>query len=298
MAREKTTLAIIGVGLIGGSLGLCLKDKLGDDIYITGLCRSQASMDKAMELGAVDFASPDVKAVVEQADIIFLSPPVLQIVPMVEKILPYLKKGAIITDAGSTKQYIWEHLQKILPPDIYYIAGHPMTGREKSGVTAAKKDLFVGKAYVIVEDTGAPPEAHAKLMALLKHTGANFTTLDIAKHDRCASVISHVPHVAAAALVTLLNQSGGDMESCIKLIGGGFKDTTRIASSNADMWADICMTNGKAIAANLKALQEIIGTVITACENQDRQTIHDYFTASKQRRDALLEDAAHKFDTN
>ena len=107
-------------------------------------------MDKAMELGAVDFASPDVKAVVEQADIIFLSPPVLQIVPMVEKILPYLKKGAIITDAGSTKQYIWEHLQKILPPDIYYIAGHPMTGREKSGVTAAKKDLFVGKAYVIV----------------------------------------------------------------------------------------------------------------------------------------------------
>ena len=255
-------------------------------------------MDKAMELGAVDFASPDVKAVVEQADIIFLSPPVLQIVPMVEKILPYLKKGAIITDAGSTKQYIWEHLQKILPPDIYYIAGHPMTGREKSGVTAAKKDLFVGKAYVIVEDTGAPPEAHAKLMALLKHTGANFTTLDIAKHDRCASVISHVPHVAAAALVTLLNQSGGDMESCIKLIGGGFKDTTRIASSNADMWADICMTNGKAIAANLRTLQEIIGSVITACENQDRQAVYDYFTSSKKRRDALLENAQNKFDPN
>ena len=298
MKQEKLTLAIIGVGLIGGSLGLCLKDKLGDDIYITGLCRTQASMDKAMELGAVDLATNDIAKVVGNADIVFLSPPVLQIVPMVEKILPYLKKGAIITDAGSTKQYIWEHLQKILPPDIYYIAGHPMTGREKSGVTAAKKDLFVGMAYVIVEDTGAPQEAHDKLMSVLQHTGANFTTLDIAKHDRCASVISHVPHVAAAALVTLLNQSGGDMESCIKLIGGGFKDTTRIASSNADMWADICMTNGKAIAANLKTLQEIIGKVITACETQDRQTIHDYFAASKQCRDALLEDAAHKFDTN
>jgi prephenate dehydrogenase len=104
--------------------------------------------------------------------------------------------------------------------------------------------------------------------------------------------------VAAAALVTLLNQSGGDMESCIKLIGGGFKDTTRIASSNADMWADICMTNGKAIAANLRTLQEIIGSVITACENQDRQAVYDYFTASKKRRDALLENAQNKFDPN
>ena len=298
MSKAKLKLAIIGVGLIGGSLGLCLKDKLGDDIYITGLCRSQASMDEAMKLGAVDLATSDLEQVVGQADIVFLSPPVLQIVPMVEKILPYLQKGAIITDAGSTKQYIWEHLQKILPSGIYYIAGHPMTGREKSGVTAAQKDLFVGKAYVIVEDTGAPQAAHDKLMSVLRHTGANFTTLDIAKHDRCASVISHVPHVAAAALVTLLNQSGGDMESCIKLIGGGFKDTTRIASSNADMWADICMTNGKAIAANLKNLQEIIGKVITACEQQDRQTIYDYFDASKKRRDALLENAQHKFDPN
>ena len=299
MSDKKINLAIIGVGLIGGSLGLCLKDKMGDNICITGLCRSQKSMDMAMKLGAVDYATADIEKVVKDADIVFLSPPVLQIVPMVEKILPYLKKGAILTDAGSTKQYIWKHLQKILPADVYYIAGHPMTGREKSGVTAAKKDLFVGKAYVIVEDTGAPKEAHEKLMSVLKYTEANFTTLDIAKHDRCASVISHVPHVTAAALVTLLNRSGDDLESCIKLIGGGFKDTTRIASSNADMWADICMTNSTAIVNNLKMLQSIIGEVITACENQDRQAVYDYFTASKARRDSILENAAkNKIDPN
>lgn len=299
MSDKKINLAIIGVGLIGGSLGLCLKDKMGDNICITGLCRSQKSMDMAMKLGAVDYATADIEKVVKDADIVFLSPPVLQIVPMVEKILPYLKKGAILTDAGSTKQYIWQHLQKILPADVYYIAGHPMTGREKSGVTAAKKDLFVGKAYVIVEDTGAPKEAHEKLMSVLKYTEANFTTLDIAKHDRCASVISHVPHVTAAALVTLLNRSGDDLESCIKLIGGGFKDTTRIASSNADMWSDICMTNSTAIVNNLKMLQSIIGEVITACENQDRQAVYDYFTASKARRDSILENAAkNKIDPN
>lgn len=298
MSGKRINLAIIGVGLIGGSLGLCLKDKMGEDIYITGLCRTQQSMDNAMKLGAVDYATADIEAVVKDADIVFLSPPVLQIVPMVEKILPYLKKGAILTDAGSTKQYIWQHLQKILPEDVYYIAGHPMTGREKSGVTAAQKDLFVGKAYVIVEDTGAPKEAHEKLMGVLRHTGANFTTMDIAKHDRCASVISHVPHVTAAALVTLLNRTGGDLDSCIKLIGGGFKDTTRIASSNADMWADICMTNSEAIAKNLKQLQAILGDVITACETGDRQAVHDYFAASKARRDSLLENATKKFDPN
>ena len=296
--QAKLKFAIIGVGLIGGSLGLCLKDKLGDAIYITGLCRHQSSMDKAVALGAVDYASSDLSSVVADADIVFLSPPVLQIVPMVEKILPYLKPGTILTDAGSTKGYIWQHLQKILPKDIYYIAGHPMTGREKSGVEAAVKDLFVGKAYVIVEDTGAPPEAHATLMSVLQYTGANFTTLDIAQHDRCASVISHVPHVTAAALVTLLNRSGDDRESCIKLIGGGFKDTTRIASSNADMWADICMTNGDAIASDLKNLQNILGEVIGAIERHDRPAIHDYFAASKACRDSLLENATKKFDPN
>ena len=291
-------LAIIGVGLIGGSLGLCLKDKLGDKIYITGLCRTEKSMNTAMELGAVDFASNDLEKVVGGADVIFLSPPVLQIVPMVKKILPYLKDGAIITDAGSTKKFIWDELKKILPPNIYYIAGHPMTGREKSGVTAASKDLFKNKAYVIVEDTGAPEEVHEKLMSLLRLTEANFTSLDIAKHDRCASIISHVPHLTAAALVTLLNRAGNDLDSCLKLIGGGFKDTTRIASSNADMWADICMTNADAITGHLRDLQGILDEVIKAIDNRDRQAIHDYFSKSKERRDEILLTVEKKFDPN
>jgi len=294
MAR--LNLAIIGVGLIGGSLGLCLKDKLGDDIYITGQCRTQKSMDLAMEMGAVDFASSDIEEVVKDADVIFLSTPVLQMVPMVEKMLPYLKSGAIITDAGSTKQFIWKNLQKILPPDIYYVAGHPMTGREMSGVTAAKKDLFENKCYVIVENTGAPKEATDKICELVRLTGADLETLDIAQHDRCASVISHIPHVAAAGLVTLLNRSHGDMEACLKLAGGGFKDTTRIASSNADMWADICMTNQEAITNHLKLLQGILAEVIVAIESGDRQAVHDYFAESKKRRDSILEQTKNMYE--
>jgi len=291
-------LAIIGVGLIGGSLGLCLKDKLGEKIFITGLCRSENSMQLAQKLGAVDFASADIEKVVKDADIIYLSPPVLQIVPMVKKILPYLKSGAILTDAGSTKKYIWQELQKILPQNIYYIAGHPMTGREKSGVAAANKDLFKNKAYVIVKNTDAPAEAYQKLMQVLTLTEANFTELDIEKHDRCAAIISHVPHLTAAALVILLNRAGNDLDSCLKLIGGGFKDTTRIASSNADMWADICVTNAESISANLRELQKILGEVINAVDNHDRQFIHDYFIESKARRDEILETVERKFDPN
>lgn len=293
-----TKLAIIGVGLIGGSLGLCLKDALGEEIYITGLCRSEKSMRAAMECGAVDCASSDLVTVVGAADIVYLSPPVLQIVPMVKKILPYLKDGAILTDAGSTKGYVYDALHEILPPYVYYVPGHPMTGREKSGVEAATKDLFVHKAYVIIDDPQIPQAVKDRLMAILRLTGAKFTTLDLAQHDRCAAVISHVPHLAAAALVTLLNRSGDDLDSCLKLIGGGFKDTTRIASSNADMWADICMTNGRSIVDSMRQLQAILGEVITAVEAGDRQAVYDYFSASKWRRDSILHDAEQKFDTN
>ena len=297
--KKPLKFAIIGVGLIGGSLGLCLKRALGNSIYITGLCRTERSMQHAVKCGAVDYASADLKEVAGAADIVFLSPPVLQIVPMVKKLLPYLSPHTIITDAGSTKGYVWQHLKEILPENIYYIAGQPMTGKEKSGVDAADVDLLRGKAYVIIDDTGAPREVYQRLMDVLKYTEANFVRMEIAQHDRCAAVISHVPHIAAAALVTLLNRSGDDLESCIKLIGGGFKDTTRIASSNADMWADICMTNGGEIARNLRNLQTILGEVITACDSHDRQYIYDYFTASKKRRDSLLENAAkEKIDPN
>lgn len=293
---EKLKVAIIGVGLIGGSLGLALKDRLQDGVYIKGLSRTEASMKRAVSLGAVDAASANIKDVVEDADIVFLSTPVLQIVPMVEKMLPFLKKGAILTDAGSTKQHIWEHLKNLLPKDIYYVAGHPMTGKERSGVEAADKDLFVNKCYVIVEDTGAPREIVEKVLAVLRLTGANLTTLDIAAHDRCASIISHVPHVAAAALVTLLNRSQGDLESSIKLAGGGFKDTTRIASSNSDMWADICMSNKTPIINNLRELQGILEEVIKAIDAGDRDAVYGYFSQAKDRRDKILDQTEKLFE--
>ena len=292
----KLNLAIIGVGLIGGSFGLALKSRLGDDVHITGLCRTQESMDAAVARGAVDEASADIEKVVKDADVIYLSTPVLQIVPMVKKLLPFVKDGAVLTDAGSTKSYLWDTIRPLLPAQVYYVSGHPMTGKEKSGVEAADKDLFLHKCYVILEETTAPKDVYDKVVDLIRLTGANLTTLSTSKHDRCASLISHVPHITAAALVTLLAENPEDDEDSLKLAGGGFKDTTRIASSNADMWADICMTNGAAIEAHLKQMQKILGDVADAVHRKDRTAVHDYFSAAKKRRDNILHETEKMFE--
>lgn len=292
----KLNLAIIGVGLIGGSFGLAMKSRLGDDVHITGLCRTQASMDAAVARGAVDEASSDIAKVVKDADVIYLSTPVLQIVPMVKRLLPFAKEGTVLTDAGSTKSYLWDTIRPLLPPHVYYVSGHPMTGKEKSGVEAADKDLFLHKCYVILEETTAPKEVYEKVVDLIRLTGANLTTLPTAKHDRCASLISHVPHITAAALVTLLEENPEDDEDSLKLAGGGFKDTTRIASSNADMWADICMTNGAAIEAHLSQMQKILGEVADAVHRKDRAAVHDFFAAAKKRRDNILHETEKMFE--
>lgn len=293
---SKLNLAILGVGLIGGAFGLAIKSKLGDDVFITGNTRTEKSIENALKLGAIDFGSTDPIECVKNADIIYLSTPVLQIVPLVEKILPHLKPGAILTDAGSTKSYIATKIMSLLPDNIYYVAGHPMTGREKSGVTAASKDLFKHKCYVIVKDTKAPAEVLQKIIDLIKLTEANITTLTLEQHDRCASLISHVPHIAAAALVNILDKNPDDLQACITLAGGGFKDTTRIASSNADMWADVCMSNSEPIIEHLSQLQSLISNVITAIAKKDRQAVHDYFVESKARRDMILEETKDKYD--
>ena len=289
-------LAIIGVGLIGGSFGLAVKEKLRERVHITGLCRSRSSIEAALRRGAVDEASADAASAVRGADIVYLSTPVLQMVSMVETIRPFLKKGAVVTDAGSTKEYLWNEIPPRLPEGVYYVSGHPMTGKEKSGVEAADKDLFRHKCYVLMEETTAPPEIYQRVADLVKLTGANLTTIDVKRHDRCAAVISHVPHVTAAALVTLLDRSGGDLSAALKLAGGGFKDTTRIASSNADMWADICLTNSAAIAEYLRHLTVILEEVVDAVEAGDRAALYDYFTAAKERRDRILDETEKLFE--
>lgn len=284
---KKLNITIIGMGLIGGSIGLALKEAGQDRFFITAVDASTDTLKLALDRKAADRATSDLTEGVSAADIIFICTPVLQIVPIVEKIAPLVKQGAIITDVGSTKGYLAERINRVLPEGIAYVSGHPMAGREQSGMKAADPLLFINKWYIFVPEVSTSPEAVDAVAELIALTGAYITTMKVKDHDRCSAVISHVPHVAASSMVHLLDFSH-DTEESLKLAGGGFRDTTRIASSNADMWADICLTNPKAITDSLQNLRGILLQVIEDIEAGDRQAVHTFFSIAKKRRDALI----------
>lgn len=283
-------ISIIGLGLIGGSLGLALKAACGDKIFITAIDGQAASGTEAVACGAADVAEIDMTVGVAEADIIFLCTPVLQLGPIAAAIMPYVKPGAIISDVGSTKTFVADAIRAVLRADVDYVSGHPMAGREQSGIRAADKNLFHDKWYILLPEASTSEEAVKTIARLVSYTGARITTMGLAEHDQCAAAISHIPHVAAAALVNLLGVYGG-CDDNLKLAGGGFRDTTRIASSNADMWADICVTNPAAINEGLKQLQGILTQVIAQIETDDRAALHEFFSAAKKRRDWLLDHA-------
>ncbi|EIW17982.1 MULTISPECIES: prephenate dehydrogenase [Pelosinus] len=282
-------ITIIGLGLIGGSLGLALKKQCGEALKVTGVDHDQETLELAVQRGAVDYSTNDWKRGVEQADIIFLCTPVLQIIPIVEQILPYVKVGGILTDVGSTKGFLAEKLLYMMPSGVHYVSGHPMTGIERSGIMAADRGLFKDKWYILIPEASTSPEAVEIISQTLTWTGARITTMDLYDHDQCAAIISHIPHVVAAALVNLLGKYPA-LEESFKLVGGGFRDTTRIASSNADMWADICLTNSQPITQSLLQLKELLDEMIQAVEKADRPAIHHFFKRAKVRRDILIEE--------
>ena len=284
---SRIRVAILGLGLIGGSLGLALRQAGSQQVEVTGFARRAATGELALQMGAVDNLADTPQAAVQDADFVFLCTPVLQMLPMAEVVLPVMKPGAVLTDVGSTKGWFVQKIRSLLPQHIHYIGGHPMAGRERSGMEAAQADLFRDKWFIFTPLPDTPPELMHRLRQLVQLTGAKTAELDEQTHDQITAVISHVPHVVAAGLVQLLRKQNDPVQTA-RFIGGGFRDTTRIASSDADMWADICMTNGENIAAELDATVNLLGNVATMIRAGDRQGVHDYFTQAKQLRDALL----------
>ncbi|MBP2654377.1 MAG: prephenate dehydrogenase [Firmicutes bacterium] len=284
---RKMKVAIIGVGLIGGSIGLGLKAAGAREFEITGIDAVQDSLVQAVEIGAIDKMSADL-AVVNGADVVFICTPVLEIPRLAAKVACYLRKGTILTDTGSTKLSIKQNISNVLPSGVHYVGGHPMAGREKSGIAAADKDLFKDKWYIITDAAAASPEAVETVAGLVERIGAKVKVMDAEHHDLCAAVISHVPHVAAAALANLLNYYPEYADEMLNLAGGGFCDTTRIASSDANMWADICIQNAGAITGGLENLQMLIGDVIKAVHQGNRAALYAYFKNAKERRDSII----------
>ncbi|WP_019640377.1 prephenate dehydrogenase [Paenibacillus fonticola] len=283
-------VAIFGVGLIGGSLALCLKGKPG--ITVVGHSHRPQSLQRIMDRGVVDAVTLSMEEAVSGADFIFLCVPVGNLEPYLRKLseLP-LKEGCIITDVGSTKASVTACAQTLNQPGVYFIGGHPMAGSERSGVEAASTLLFENAYYVLTPSGDVPEASYARLEELLTHTKAQIVRVDPVKHDEIVGAISHLPHIIAVALVNQIrNYNDADTDGLYQMLAaGGFRDITRIASSDPVIWRDILLSNRDILLALLKDWNQEIDGFISLLESRDGQGIEAAFEKANRFRSELPE---------
>ena len=246
-------ITIIGVGLIGGSLGLALKENK-PSFRIVGVDK-QEIIKKAITRGAIDEGTVNLEEGIKEADVVILATPVKTILDLLPQINPFLKKECLVTDTGSTKKQIVKRANKMLSKDIHFIGGHPMVGSEKYGIDSADRHLFHDKTYILTPTNKSNLVALEKTFSIIRMIGAKKLILDPLDHDRIVGAVSHLPQILAVSLtntISMLAQEENN-NNYFKVIGGGFKDMTRIASSPYKIWEDICKTNQENI---LKMIQE------------------------------------------
>ncbi len=281
-------IAIFGVGLIGGSLALCLKDKPG--YHLVGHSNSPASVEKYLKRGVVDEATTSMEDAARDADFIFLCVPVGKLEEYLDRLcqLP-LKQGCIISDVGSTKGSITRYASSMERKDIYFIGGHPMAGSERSGVEAASYLLFENAFYVLSPNPNVPEEAYERLSSLLKHTRAQIIRVEAELHDDIVGAISHLPHIIAVALVNQISNYNESNDLYERLAAGGFRDITRIASSDPSIWRDILINNKAVLLRLLKDWNEQTDQFIQMLESDDGDGIYKAFSNANSFRSQLPE---------
>jgi prephenate dehydrogenase len=284
-------ILIIGLGLIGGSLGLALRQASsnGDSFEITGYDRSTERLQKAIQMGAIDYASDTLTAAVQDAQMVMLATPALAVPQLLREIAPFLRAGTIVTDTASTKAAVMRWAEELLPADIPFIGGHPMAGATGS-LEAAQADLFHNATYCLTPGTATKPQAIEMLHRIIQALGATPLLIDAATHDRCAAAISHIPFLASVALVKMLtNDTHIDLMS--RLASSGFRDATRLAAGDPTMYHDISLTNREAILSWLdaysKQLQALRQLLATADEAGDARLKRFFEQAREQRQNII-----------
>jgi prephenate dehydrogenase len=277
-------ISIIGVGLLGGSIGLATRQRrLAGEV--AGYVRRAASLQDCEKAGALDYATTDLLAAVSQADLVVLCTPLAQMRRLAEQLLPALKRGAIVTDVGSVKAQVLREVAPVIrQAGAHFVGSHPMAGGEKMGVRAARADLYDQALCVITPDENTNAGALRKLEKFWQALGARTLRLDAAEHDLLASRSSHLPHVTAAALVNVVLQPARHKNQ-LDLCATGFRDTTRIASGSPEMWRDIALANRKNLARSLDLFTAELKRFQTALKQNNAAAIEKFFTTAKQQRD-------------
>jgi prephenate dehydrogenase len=282
-------IAIIGVGLIGGSLGLALKERgLIDEVV--GVGRSEESLREALKRGAVDWVTTSYSEGVRGADIVVLATPVKTILEICPKISSNLKSGCIVTDVGSTKWDVVQTLSKIMPKGVHFLGGHPITGSEKRGVKAARGDLFINTHCFLTPLDEHEVEAHRVIKLMWEAVGSKVLFIHPAKHDLVMAATSHLPHLIAAALIDLIMDYAKREKSVLQALGGSFRDMTRIASSDPVLWRDVFLTNKEMISQALGKFKEILICWEALIRKEDAVGIFEKFKESKEWRGKIFGD--------
>jgi len=287
-----STVTIVGVGLIGGSFGLALKRR-GLVEHVIGAGRSRASLERALELGAIDEIADGLHEAVERSCFVFLAAPTIAICRIVEELASTVPESTIVTDAGSTKRLIVDAAERCWRDTVMFVGSHPIAGSEKSGVLHAKPDLFDGKVVAITPTDRTSREAIQKVTDVWRALGAATLEIGPENHDRILARTSHVPHVIASLLVALVH--GIDGEAARMLAGTGLRDSTRLAESSPEMWRDICLTNSINIRGALEQLRGLLDQAAEHLDAGDEEKLFELFHEMMRYRRELFGDAR---DTN
>jgi prephenate dehydrogenase len=282
---KKVTL--MGVGLLGGSLGLALKRACLAEC-VTGFVRRKASVAECLRFGAVDSATRDLKTAVEGADLVILCTPIAQMRPLVERFEAWLQPGALVTDVGSVKAAVVAALEPIVArAGGRFVGSHPMAGSEKTGVAAARQDLFEGAVCVVTPTKDSDQGAVRRVATLWRSLGMRVLKLPPPTHDRLVSRTSHLPQILASHLASFVLDPR-QPKAQTRLCAAGFRDTTRLASSSSEMWRDIALANRGEILGALDGYLAALRGFRDALDTGDAEAVRGFFARASRRRNQWL----------
>ena len=279
-------IAIIGTGLIGGSIGLALKAARLPEVEVIGFDLDRGAAGEAKRLGAVDRNAPSLPEVVRGAKMVIIATPPLAVGGVMQEISEHLVEGAVVTDTASTKVEVRRYAQEFLPEHVSYVGGHPMAGKETPGAKNADAALFKGSTYCVIPSAQASEGAVRSVLGLVNVLGAEPLFIDAEEHDQYAAAISHMPLVVSAALFTLVRNSPA-WDDIAPMAAGGFRDVTRLASGDPRMAHDICTTNAEGVVHWLDRFIEELQRY-RALIQTDRKALFKAYSEAQLQRDAFV----------
>jgi prephenate dehydrogenase len=275
-------VALIGLGLIGGSIGLALhKAKAAQEVV--GYDLGKGVSDRARKVGAIDQAYSTLADAVRGAELVVLATPVGTMRALLQNLATCVTPGAVVTDVASTKAQVISWAEEFLPPSVSFVGGHPMTGKEQSGVEAADASLFQNRIYCLTPTARTRPAAINKVSAFVEALGARVRFLEPAEHDGQVAGVSHLPFIASIALVNTVtaNPSWGDASL---LAANGFRDMSRLAGGSPEMYRDICLTNSEAITYWLDEYITTLRTIRNSIAEHDKNLAETFANAQELRQ--------------